>query len=148
MKTLLSKYKHVWTLLYFPVYLAVFFWLENRSVSKYHVVQSTLDSHIPFLEIFIIPYFLWFGFVALGVVYFFFKDVKDYYRLIAFLYSGMTIFLIWSYVYPNVCFCVRWRSQETTSSSVWCSTYTQSTHRQTCSPVSMYLTPSALRSPC
>ena len=101
MKTLLSKYKHVWTLLYFPVYLAVFFWLENRSVSKYHVVQSTLDSHIPFLEIFIIPYFLWFGFVALGVVYFFFKDVKDYYRLIAFLYSGMTIFLIWSYVYPN-----------------------------------------------
>ena len=95
MKTLLSKYKHVWTLLYFPVYLAVFFWLENRSVSKYHVVQSTLDSHIPFLEIFIIPYFLWFGFVALGVAYFFFKDVKDYYRLIAFLYSGMTIFLIW-----------------------------------------------------
>ena len=101
MKTLLSKYKHVWTLLYFPVYLAVFFWLENRSVSKYHVVQSTLDSHIPFLEIFIIPYFLWFGFVALGVAYFFFKDVKDYYRLIAFLYSGMTIFLIVSTLWPN-----------------------------------------------
>ena len=101
MKTLLSKYKHVWTLLYFPVYLAVFFWLENRSVSKYHVVQSTLDSHIPFLEIFIIPYFLWFAYVAVTIAYFFFVNKEDYYRLCTFLFVGMTVFLVVSSLYPN-----------------------------------------------
>lgn len=97
----LKKYKYVWTLAYFPLYLAVFFWLENRAVHSYSVFQCALDTKIPFIEIFVIPYMLWFGFVAVTVAWFFFTDEKGYYRLIAFLYTGMTVFLIWSAVFPT-----------------------------------------------
>lgn len=101
MKELLKKYKYVWTLLYFPLYLAVFFWLENRPVQSYSVFQCWLDTRIPFLEIFVIPYFLWFGFVAVTVAWFFFTDEKGYYRLMIFLCTGMTVFLLWSAIAPT-----------------------------------------------
>ena len=59
------------------------------------------DDYIPFCEVFVIPYFLWFAYVSAVVIYFFFKNKEDYYRTCIFLFTGMTIFLIWSYVYPN-----------------------------------------------
>ena len=101
MKEFLQKYKHAWVMLYLLIYFPAFFWLENRHVHKYTVIQSSLDGYIPFMEIFIVPYFLWFAFVAIWVLYFFFTDKKGYYKLTAFLFTGMTIFLIWSWLFPN-----------------------------------------------
>ena len=60
-----------------------------------------IDDKIPFIEYFIVPYFLWFAYVAVAVLYFLFKNKGEYYRLCAFLFTGMTIFLIISTVYPN-----------------------------------------------
>lgn len=51
-----------------------------------------IDDSIPFIEYFVIPYFLWFGYVAAAVAYFFFKNKHDFYRLCGFLAAGMTIF--------------------------------------------------------
>lgn len=101
MKEFLQKYKHAWVLLYMFIYFPAFFWLEGRHVHKYTVIQSSLDAYIPFMEIFIVPYFLWFAFVAGWVAYFFFTDKKGYYKVTAFLFAGMTIFLIWSWLFPN-----------------------------------------------
>lgn len=96
-----QKYKHAWTLLYFPLYLAWFAWLEKTVTRRFHVVHVTLDDFIPFVEYFIVPYLLWFLYVAVGMLYFFFRDVQGYYRLCAFLFVGMTVFLFISTVYPN-----------------------------------------------
>ena len=96
-----EKYKHLLLLLYFVVYLIWFSYLEKTVTKHFHVIHLTLDDYIPFCEVFVVPYLLWFVYVAWGVVYFALHDKKDYYRLCAFLFTGMTIFLIVSTLYPN-----------------------------------------------
>ena len=61
----------------------------------------SLDDRIPFCEFFIVPYLLWFAYISVVVLYFFFKDKQDYYRTCVFLFTGMTIFLIVSTLWPN-----------------------------------------------
>lgn len=97
----LRRYRHGWTLLYFPLYLVWFAFLEKTVTRRFHVVHVAVDDYIPFVEYFIVPYLLWFAYVAAGMLYFFFRDVSDYYKLCAFLFVGMTVFLIISTVYPN-----------------------------------------------
>ena len=86
--------------LYFVVYMTVFFYLEQRNTS-YYVIRFGIDAYIPFCEYFIVPYFLWFAYVALAVVYFGIKDREEGNKMIAFLIVGMTVFLIVSAVFPN-----------------------------------------------
>lgn len=85
---------------YCVVYLTVFFYLEQRSTS-YYVIQFGIDAYIPFCEFFIVPYLLWFAYVALAVVYFGIKDQEEGNKMIAFLIVGMTVFLVISAVFPN-----------------------------------------------
>lgn len=101
-KNFLEKYKHgIPLLIYLVIYLVWFAWLEKTNVKDYQLIHVSLDDHIPFLEVFIIPYLLWFGYVAVVVVYLFFKNKQDYYKTCAFLFTGMTIFLIISTLWPN-----------------------------------------------
>lgn len=101
MKEWLKKYKHAWILSYLIFYLIWFALLENTVTTRFHVVHMAIDDYIPFCEYFIIPYLLWFGYVAAAIIYFFFNNVSDYYKLCCFLFVGMTIFLVVSTVYPN-----------------------------------------------
>lgn len=89
-------------LLYLVFYAVTFRYLETRSVTGYKVIKMEIDSHIPFIEYFIVPYMLWFGYIAVTVVTFIFLDRKDYIRLMLFLGIGMTIFLLLSYLVPNM----------------------------------------------
>lgn len=101
MKNLIQKYKHAWVLCYAFIYLPWFLWLERTVTTNYYVIHSTIDDYIPFNEYFIIPYFLWFAYVAGAIVYFFFTDKNDYYRLCFFLFTGMTISLAICTIWPN-----------------------------------------------
>ena len=101
----IKKYRHGFIIaIYFVVYLILFGYLEQRPVRAYHVVHTVFDDMIPFCEIFIIPYLLWFPYVVITVVYFLFrnKNKKEYFQLIFNLMMGMTVFLVVSYIYPNV----------------------------------------------
>nr|WP_304954772.1 phosphatase PAP2 family protein [uncultured Acetatifactor sp.] len=101
-KSLYLKYRHGIPLaLYMIVYLTWFAWLEDRNKRNYEVIHVGLDDYIPFCEVFIVPYLLWFGYVAAVVVFLFFKNKQDYYRSCAFLFTGMTLFLIISTLWPN-----------------------------------------------
>lgn len=100
MKEFVSKYKHAWCLLYAFIYLPWFVFLE-KNVLHYSIIHISLDDYIPFNEYFIIPYFLWFAYVAAVVMFFFFTNKEDYYRLCAFLFIGMTISLIICTIWPN-----------------------------------------------
>ncbi|MBO5373144.1 MAG: phosphatase PAP2 family protein [Lachnospiraceae bacterium] len=83
------------------IYLPWFAWLEKTVTKRFHVIHMAIDDKIPFIEYFIIPYLLWFAYVAIAVLYFMFKNKEEYYRLCTFLFIGMTVFLIISTVYPN-----------------------------------------------
>lgn len=101
LQDLLYRYRHVWVLSYCFLYMPWFAYLEKTVTTKFHIITMPLDLSIPFCEYFIIPYLLWFAYVACAVLYFFFQDREDYYKLCAFLFTGMTVFLIVSTVYPN-----------------------------------------------
>ena len=81
MKRLYTKYKHGIPLaIYMIIYMSWFAWLEGTNTKNYQVIHVSLDDYIPFCEVFVIPYFLWFAYVAVVVDFFFFKNKMDYYR--------------------------------------------------------------------
>ncbi len=103
LRTLFRTYGHLLLpVLYAPFYIITFIYLENRPVEHLHIIEMEIDKYIPFCEYFIIPYYLWFGYIALTVIVFaFLTDRRDYYKLCTMLGVGMTIFLFISYVWPN-----------------------------------------------
>lgn len=100
MKDFLKKYKHGWVFSYIFVYLFWFAYLE-KNIVHYTNVSIPLDDIIPFAEIFIIPYMLWFAYVAIGIFYFFFYFKEEFYKITAFLFIGMTICLIIFTIWPS-----------------------------------------------
>ena len=102
LKQLFIQYRHgIPLILYGIIYISWFANLEKTVTRGYHVIHMAVDDYIPFLEGFIIPYVLWFFYVAAVVMFFFFKNKTDYYRACTFLFTGMTVFLIVSTLWPN-----------------------------------------------
>lgn len=116
LKELLHKYKHAWTLLYVFIYMPWFIYLEKTVTTEYNLVHIGLDDKIPFCEYFIIPYYLWFLYVAAVMVYLFFYSDKEFYKASAFLFIGMTIFLIICTVWHNG---IELRPTEITSDNIF-----------------------------
>ena len=102
-KQFIYRYKHIFVALYFPVYMVWFVWLEARVDVPFTYIHCAIDDYIPFCEYFIIPYLLWFLYIAVTVGYFLFfnENTTEFWSLILNLAIGMTLFLIVSYVYPN-----------------------------------------------
>lgn len=101
MRKILSQYKHAWVLLYFFIYLIWFFYLNQITADSFHPIEVPLDASIPFIEAFIIPYYIWFAYIPIVILYFFFSSTKEFYQCTAFLFIGMTICLITYTIYPN-----------------------------------------------
>ncbi len=101
MKEFVKKYKHAWVLLYFFIYMPWFLILESKVVTDYTVVTIDLDKWIPFNEFFVIPYLLWFVYIAAIITFFFFTSKTDFYKCCGFLFVGMTICLMIYSIWPN-----------------------------------------------
>ena len=95
------KYKHAIPLLIYGFIYLIWFGYLERTVKRYELIHVALDDYIPFCEVFVIPYMLWFIYVAVTVAYFFFKDKNEYAKCCIFLFTGMTVFLIISTLFPN-----------------------------------------------
>lgn len=107
-KTFWKKYWHLLIVpLYGIFYMVAFNLVESREIYRYHIIHSSLDAYIPFCEYFVIPYFLWFAFIAVTVLWFMYKSgerqeyMNEYFRLIFCLAAGMTVFILVSVIYPN-----------------------------------------------
>ncbi len=103
MKAFFQKYSFVRYLIYlFAIYLIGFFVLEQRSAATSFIDTSTwIDQYIPFNEYFVIPYILWFGFIALGFLYFIFIDRAGFQRTCFYLFVGMYTCLLIYFLFPN-----------------------------------------------
>ena len=100
-KNFFLKYKHGAIFSYFFIYMAWFTYLEKTVTTKFNPVYSRLDDLIPFNELFIIPYLLWFIYIFITVAYFFLTSKSDFYRCCAYLFIGMTICLVIYTIWPN-----------------------------------------------
>jgi len=91
------------TVIYGIIYVLWFNYIEKRDVVHFTEMHTSLDDKIPFLEIFVIPYFFWFFMVLFCVVFPLFKfELEDYWRFITFLGFGMTLFLVLSTLFPTI----------------------------------------------
>ena len=90
-------------IVYGILYIMAFFWLECREVSAIHIVSWALDERIPFCEYFIVPYYFWFVYIAITMIYiiFFCKEQRERKSFIFSFCMGMSVFLLVSCVYPN-----------------------------------------------
>lgn len=98
---LAQNYNHLLWQLYWLLYLPWFAYLERTVTTRFRVIHVALDDYIPFCEYFIIPYLLWFAYIAVGIIYFALKNKQEYYNLCKILFFGITIFLIVSTICPN-----------------------------------------------
>lgn len=83
-------------------YFVIFTLLEQKNTDVY-IFHNRLDEMIPYVPEFIIPYCLWFPYMAVSVLYFllFDSDGTDYKRMTRPLAFGCVIFLIISFLFPN-----------------------------------------------
>ena len=98
------KYRHLAPIpVYMIFYMSVFAYVENRPFHNVHLLATKWDNLIPFCEYFIVPYYMWFLYVAVGVLFFGLieTDRNQYWALVTNLCIGMTLFLIISLVWPN-----------------------------------------------
>ena len=77
-----EKYPYYWVSLYFVFYMIWFAWVESRANLPYHVIHFPLDDYIPFCEYFVIPYILWFGYIAVVYLWLFFHDKSAFFKYI------------------------------------------------------------------
>ncbi len=102
MKAFFQRHRCFPILLYGLIYISWFMWLESRVSLPYHVIHVRLDDMIPFVEYFIVPYLLWFVYLAAVFFYLLLKaGQREFYQYCIFLFTGMTLFLIISTIYPN-----------------------------------------------
>ncbi len=103
LRKLKTDYPHAILVIYFAFYLPWFMWLNEFTPTRPNITEiyCSLDDLIPFNEWFVIPYFLWFAYIAIGYVFLLFNNREDFIRMCAFLYTGMTICLIIYTLFPN-----------------------------------------------
>ncbi len=97
-----EKYRHILLLAYWPVF-GFLFWFAERvyPVKQYIVVYSWVDSLIPFCELFVFPYVLWY-FYLIGIhVYTFFNDVGAFRKLMKYIIFTYSVTLIIYFIFPT-----------------------------------------------
>lgn len=99
----LLRHRHVWPLLYAFIYMPWFIALESTytDLNDVHLIHCHLDDIIPFCEVFIIPYMLWFLYIPAVFILLYFSSNKEFYRICAYEFTGMTIALLIYTIYPN-----------------------------------------------
>lgn len=96
-------WKRIRTMIIFgTLYLGVFFLMEARE-APVHIIHTAFDDRIPFCEYFIVPYVLWYFYVAGTLIYLglFHKDLSEYDRFVKNMAFGILCFVIVSLIYPN-----------------------------------------------
>lgn len=102
MKVFLKKYTGIkYVLVFLIVYMIGFMSLERWSLPRTIITDSWIDQYIPFNEYFVVPYLLWFVFIALGFAYFLFLDQNGFKRTCFYLFVGMSISLLIYFILPN-----------------------------------------------
>ena len=94
------EYRHVLLLGGWIVYFALYFLTENLiPFENCHEVHCALDDMIPFCEVFVVPYLLWFCLVAGSLLYLLLYDIPNFRRLSIYIMitqaGAMIVYIIW-----------------------------------------------------
>ncbi len=102
LKSWLTSHRYALWLLYIPLYLVVFAFLELFPVEEYHLIHCPWDQWIPTIPVFFIPYAFWWLLFPGALLYFLVLGTReDFLKLCFILFGGYTVCLIVYFVYPN-----------------------------------------------
>ena len=103
LRTYLKQNPHLWYILFVPAFLACFFSLEVFVTpdKPYWSVYIPLDDRIPFLEGFVLPYYLWYPLLFATGLLLLLKDVPNFTRYMRFLIFGFGVALVFCLLVPN-----------------------------------------------
>ncbi len=97
-----QSHKYCLVLLYLPVYLLYFAYLQMFPAQHVHIIECALDRLIPTVPLFFIPYALWWILFPGSLLYFlFYGGKKNFLKLCFLIFSGYTICLFVYTVWPN-----------------------------------------------
>lgn len=78
-----------------------FYILERVAMPPRFILHVRLDDSIPFVPVFIIPYVVWYFYIALPAVVMLFKSPWEFKRYMAFLAGGMFVACAVYTLWPN-----------------------------------------------
>jgi len=90
----MKKFKSDLIALCFATSIAVsviFYKLLNNGHGNVNSLVTNIDETIPFLKIFILPYVMWYGYMAIALIYLCMKNRKKYYTCLISLNIGLAI---------------------------------------------------------
>ena len=97
------EFRHLLLLGGWLVYFALYFLTEQLiPYERCHPIHCALDDLIPFCEVFVVPYLLWFCLVAGSLLYLLLHDVPNFRRLSIYIMitqaGAMLVYILW----PNI----------------------------------------------
>ncbi len=103
MKTNIREKLYLLWLLFWPAQIIWYAILNNnaREMPRFFTVHCFIDDYIPFVPFFVIFYYLWYAYMVLGVCYFAFFEKESYKRMAIFLYTEITLCLLFCTFFPN-----------------------------------------------
>lgn len=97
-----KEYRHVWYLLFWPIFGLRYILIERIFVpEQYFVVHTPLDDRIPFHEGFLIPYLIWYVFIIGIYLYTFFNDMASFKRYSRFMITAFSISTLTFILFPT-----------------------------------------------
>lgn len=86
--------------LFFPAYMIIWFGIAQKLEPEV-MIHCSLDDVIPFCEVFVIPYVLWYLYFAVPMLFFMFYSRKDFLRTGMMLIFGITVSIFIFLIKPN-----------------------------------------------
>ncbi len=96
-----KNYRHAWLALFFVVYILWYILVENVVDGNYTSIQIFIDKYIPFCEYFVIPYVLWYPYMAAVGLFLLFREEYDFCRYMWTMIIGLSFCLTLYLVFPN-----------------------------------------------
>ena len=98
----IKNHKYVLLLLYWPFHTLWFELLRIFTADKnVWLIETEFDKSIPFIEWFIIPYIIWYFYIAAVLIYSLYKSKREFLRSYALIFSCMFIPMLFCTVVPN-----------------------------------------------
>ena len=102
MKSKVKSNGHLWLLTGWVFYFAAYVLTERLiSPENCYSVHIPLDDQIPFMEIFLIPYIIWYILIAGSLLWFAFRDVNSFKELQSYLIIVQVIAVLCHIILPT-----------------------------------------------
>ena len=82
-------------------FMNIIYEILNKNTGKAVLLETGLDRLIPFNRFFIIPYMLWYGYIAIFLIYLCIIDAKQYYKLLGCMNAGLIVCYMIFYFFPT-----------------------------------------------